>query len=55
MENKEVLVTGADGFMGSHLCEQLVSKRYRVRALAAYNSFGDTGWIENIDKKINRH
>ncbi|MBV69298.1 MAG: NAD-dependent dehydratase [Pelagibacterales bacterium] len=51
MENKKVFVTGADGFIGSHLCENLVSKGYHVKALAAYNSFGNRGWLDNIDKK----
>ena len=45
---KKVLVTGADGFIGSHLVELLVSKGYEVRALALYNSFNDWGWLENI-------
>ena len=37
--NKKVLVTGADGFIGSHLTELLLSEGYDVRALAQYNSF----------------
>lgn len=40
------LVTGADGFIGSHLVEHLVSKGYSVRALVLYNSFNDWGWLE---------
>ena len=48
MENN-VLVTGADGFIGSHLTEMLVRKGYRVRALAQYNSFNDWGWLEGSD------
>jgi NAD dependent epimerase/dehydratase len=43
-----VLVTGADGFIGSHLVEMLVSEGFKVRALALYNSFNDWGWLENI-------
>lgn len=39
----EVLVTGADGFIGSHLTEMLLEKGYRVKALAYYNSFNDLG------------
>lgn len=45
---KNVLVTGADGFIGSHLVELLVSKGYQVRALAQYNSFNNWGWLEDI-------
>ena len=46
---KNVLVTGADGFIGSHLVELLVSQGIKVRALSQYNSFNDWGWLENID------
>lgn len=45
---KTVLVTGADGFIGSHLTELLVQQGYRVRALAQYNSFNSWGWLEDI-------
>ena len=43
----KVLVTGADGFIGSHLTEILASKGFRVRALVQYNSFGSYGWLDN--------
>ncbi|HNX65254.1 MAG TPA: SDR family NAD(P)-dependent oxidoreductase [Bacteroidales bacterium] len=43
-----VLVTGADGFIGSHLTELLLMKGYSVRALAQYNSFNSHGWLEEI-------
>jgi NAD dependent epimerase/dehydratase len=43
-----VLVTGADGFIGSHLAEMLLEKGYKVKALAYYNSFNSWGWLENI-------
>jgi len=49
VENKRVLVTGADGFIGSHLVERLVKKGAQVRALSYYNSFNDWGWLEDID------
>lgn len=45
---KNVLVTGADGFIGSHLVEMLVAKGYSVRALALYNSFNSWGWLDSI-------
>lgn len=44
---KRVLVTGADGFIGSHLVEMLVEKGYEVRALALYNSFNSWGWLDD--------
>ena len=46
---KTVLVTGADGFIGSHLTEMLVARGYRIRALCQYNSFNNWGWIEDVD------
>ena len=46
--NSRVLVTGADGFIGSHLTEQLVAAGARVRALSLYNSFNDWGWLEQV-------
>ena len=47
-----VLVTGADGFIGSHLTESLVRKGFQVRALCQYNSFSSPGWIDSIETKI---
>ncbi len=44
----KVLVTGADGFIGSHLTEQLLEKGYHVKALSYYNSFNYWGWLEDI-------
>jgi NAD dependent epimerase/dehydratase len=46
---KNVLITGADGFIGSHLTELLVREGYNVRALSQYNSFNNWGWLENVD------
>jgi NAD dependent epimerase/dehydratase len=47
-QNKSVLVTGGDGFIGSHLVEHLIRAGARVTALAQYNSFNHWGWLENI-------
>jgi len=46
---KNVLVTGADGFIGSHLTEMLVRRGYKVKALTQYNSFNNWGWLEDVD------
>lgn len=46
---KKVLVTGADGFIGSHLTELLVREGYAVKALSQYNSFNNWGWLEDIE------
>lgn len=45
---KKVAVTGADGFIGSHLTELLLEQGYEVRALAQYNSFNNWGWLEQV-------
>ena len=45
----KVLVTGADGFIGSHLTEALLKEGHQVRALAQYNSFNYWGWLEDIE------
>ncbi len=50
MDSSLILVTGADGFIGSHLTDMLLSQGIRVRALAQYNSFNYWGWLEG-----NRH
>lgn len=48
----KVFVTGADGFIGSHLTEKLVKEGHKVKALSQYNSFGFNGWLETIPKEI---
>lgn len=51
----KVLVTGADGFIGSHLTEELVKKGYEVKAFTYYNSFGTWGWLESLPDKVMKH
>lgn len=48
----KVLVTGADGFIGSHLTEELVRRGYDVRAFVLYNSFNSWGWLDTSPKEI---
>ena len=47
----KVLVTGAGGFIGSHLCEELLSRKYKVRAFLRYNSSQRLGWLKDINHK----
>lgn len=53
-KNKKILVTGADGFIGSHLTESLVRQGYNVRAFVMYNSFNTWGWLDHIDNEIKK-
>lgn len=48
----KVLVTGADGFIGSHLTEALVSAGAEVTALAQYNSFDSYGWLDDLPELV---
>lgn len=48
---KKVLVTGADGFIGSHLTESLLEKGYDVKAFTMYNSFNTWGWLDTLPKE----
>lgn len=49
---KKVLITGADGFIGSHLVEALVTRGYSVRAFVLYNSFNTWGWLDKVSPEI---
>jgi NAD dependent epimerase/dehydratase len=49
LNSKTILITGADGFIGSHLTERLVRECAKVKALSQYNSFNYWGWLESID------
>jgi len=51
MKKKNILITGADGFIGSHLTELMVREGFNVTALSMYNSFNDWGWLEKVECK----
>lgn len=52
LKNKKILITGADGFIGSHLTEYLVALGCKVRAFVYYNSFGSWGWLDHLADDI---
>ena len=49
--NKKILITGADGFIGSHLVEGLLYKGCQIRAFVHYNSFNSWGWLDTFTKE----
>lgn len=51
LEGKSVLITGADGFIGSHLTEQLLAEGCKVRAFVYYNSFNNWGWLDSLPRE----
>lgn len=51
----KVLVTGADGFIGSHLTEELVKQGFQVKAFVYYNSFNTWGWLDDMPEDIMKH
>ena len=54
IKNKTVFVTGADGFIGSHLVEQLIKEGVKVKAFVYYNSFNKWGWIDSLESGIQK-
>lgn len=51
---KKILITGSEGFIGSHLVEMLVASGHRVRAFVLYNSFGAHGWLDSFHPNIKK-
>ena len=51
LDNKKVLVTGSDGFIGSHLVERLIEEHCQVKAFVYYNSFNSWGWLDSLSRK----
>lgn len=54
LSGKKILVTGSDGFIGSHLTEELVRRGYDVRAFVYYNSFNSWGWLDHCPPEIKK-
>ncbi len=54
LQNKKILVTGADGFIGSHLTEELIRRGFNVRAFVLYNSFNSWGWLDHAAPEIKK-
>lgn len=54
LKGKKILVTGADGFIGSHLTEELVRQGHEVRAFVLYNSFNSWGWLDHAEPQIKK-
>jgi len=52
MRDKKILITGADGFIGSHLVEQLIDEGAQVRAFVYYNSFNTWGWLDSLPQNL---
>ena len=51
---KKIFLTGSEGFIGSHLTEYLIKKKYKVTSLVQYNSFQANGWLYDLDTKLKK-
>ncbi len=51
---KKIFITGASGFIGSHLTKTMVKEGFKVKALAPYNIENSWGWLDNVDKNIKK-
>ena len=49
---KKILITGAEGFIGSHLVEKLALKGFKVKCLVYYNSFSNLGWLDELKPSV---
>jgi len=54
LKGRKILVTGADGFIGSHLTEELVRRGFDVRAFVFYNSFNSWGWLDHLKRDVRK-
>ena len=52
LNNKTILVTGADGFIGSHLTERLIDTGCKIKDFVYYNSFNSWGWLDSLEKSV---
>lgn len=55
LKSKKILITGADGFIGSHLTEELVRRGFNVKAFVLYNSFNSWGWLDHSEPEIKKN
>jgi len=55
LNGKKILITGADGFIGSHLTEELIRRGFDVRAFVFYNSFNSWGWLDHTEPEIKKN
>jgi dTDP-glucose 4,6-dehydratase len=55
IEMKKILITGADGFIGSHLVEELIKQGHKLKAFVYYNSFNSWGWLDTLPKEVMKY
>lgn len=55
LTNKKILITGSDGFIGSHLTEELIRRGHDVRAFVLYNSYNSLGWLDHTEPEIKKN